>query len=111
MDAFGNRAAYVGDYLRRAAESIVGWGGNDKIGAYYPMARFDSEGSSELAAITEWEVLSRLADVLARAGCTRRHMARPGSRPYQLTARTSLRSSHDQQGRSGCPERDLASPG
>jgi len=45
MNAFGNRAAYDGDYLRRAAESMVGWGGNDKIEAYYPMARFDSEGA------------------------------------------------------------------
>ena len=45
MDAFGNRAAYDGNYLRRAAESMVGWGGNDKIEAYYPMARFDSDGA------------------------------------------------------------------
>jgi len=45
MDAFGNRAAYAGNYLRRAAESMVGWGGNDKIEAYYPMARFDSKGT------------------------------------------------------------------
>jgi hypothetical protein len=44
MDAFGNRAAYGGDYLRRAAEAMVGWGGNDKIEAYYPMARFDASG-------------------------------------------------------------------
>ena len=46
MDAFGNRATYAGNYLRRAAESMVGWGGNDKIEAYYPMARFDSEGAA-----------------------------------------------------------------
>jgi len=45
MDAFGNRAAYDGNYLRRAAESMVGWGGNDKIEAYYPMARVDSDGA------------------------------------------------------------------
>jgi len=44
MDAFGNREAYAGDYLRRAAESMVGWGGNDRIEAFYPMARVDADG-------------------------------------------------------------------
>lgn len=44
MSAFGNRAAYAGDYLRRAAESMVGWGGNDQVEAYYPMARVDADG-------------------------------------------------------------------
>lgn len=44
MDAFGNRQAYGGDYVRRAAESMVGWGGNDRIEASYPMARVDGEG-------------------------------------------------------------------
>lgn len=44
MAAFGNRAAYGGDYLRRGAESMVGWGGNDQIEAYYPMARLDADG-------------------------------------------------------------------
>ncbi len=45
MDAFGNRRAYGGDYLRRAAESMVGWGGNDSIEASYPIARVDGDGS------------------------------------------------------------------
>jgi hypothetical protein len=45
MKAFGNREAYAGDYLRRAAESMVGWGGNDAIEAYYPMARVDRDGN------------------------------------------------------------------
>ena len=45
MDAFGDRAAYDGNYLRRAAESMVGWGGNDKVEAYYPMARVDADGN------------------------------------------------------------------
>ena len=45
MDAFGNREAYAGDYLRRAAESMVGWGGNDRIEASYPMARVDADGN------------------------------------------------------------------
>lgn len=44
MDAFGNRAAYGGDYLRRATESMLGWGGNDQIEAFYPMARVDAAG-------------------------------------------------------------------
>ncbi len=44
MDAFGNRDAYGGDYLRRATESMVGWGGNDRVEAYYPMARVDGDG-------------------------------------------------------------------
>ncbi len=45
MAAFGDREAYGGNYLRRAAESMVGWGGNDKIEAYYPMARADADGN------------------------------------------------------------------
>jgi hypothetical protein len=45
MKAFGNRQAYGGDYLRRAAESMLGWGGNDAIEAYYPMARVDGDGN------------------------------------------------------------------
>jgi hypothetical protein len=45
MDAFGDRDAYRGNYLRRAAESMAGWGGNDKIEAYYPMARVDAGGN------------------------------------------------------------------
>ena len=45
MDSFGNRAAYAGDYFRRAVESMVGWGGNDKIEAFYPIARVDADGN------------------------------------------------------------------
>jgi hypothetical protein len=44
MNAFGDRRAYAGDYLRRAAESMVGWGGNDRVEASYPMARVDADG-------------------------------------------------------------------
>ena len=44
MNAFGNREAYAGDYLRRATESMVGWGGNDRIEASYPIARVDADG-------------------------------------------------------------------
>ncbi len=43
-EAFGDRAWFAGDYMLRAAGSMVGWGGNDKVEAYYPMAREDSEG-------------------------------------------------------------------
>jgi hypothetical protein len=45
MNAFGDRHAYAGDYLRRAAESMVGWGGNDQIEASYPIARVDADGN------------------------------------------------------------------
>ncbi|TFG69046.1 MAG: DUF1254 domain-containing protein [Thermomicrobiales bacterium] len=45
MNAFGTRRAYAGNYLRRAAESMVGWGGNDQIEASYPIARVDADGT------------------------------------------------------------------
>ena len=45
MNAFGNRQAYAGNDLRRAAESMVGWGGNDQVEAYYPMGRVDADGN------------------------------------------------------------------
>jgi hypothetical protein len=45
MDAFGTRQDYGGDYLRRAAEAMVGWGGNDQSEAYYPLARVDADGA------------------------------------------------------------------
>jgi hypothetical protein len=41
---FGNREFYDGDYLLRAVGAITGWGGNDRIEAYYPMAREDANG-------------------------------------------------------------------
>ena len=43
-DAFGDRDFYDGNYMLRAAGAMGGWGGNDKIEAYYPIAREDSEG-------------------------------------------------------------------
>jgi hypothetical protein len=45
MDPFGNREFYGGDYLKRAAAAMVGWGGNDRIEAHYPMARTDIDGN------------------------------------------------------------------
>ncbi|MCL1601983.1 MAG: DUF1214 domain-containing protein, partial [Actinomycetia bacterium] len=45
MDPFGNRAFYDGDYMKRAASAMVGWGGNDRIEAHYPMARTDVDGN------------------------------------------------------------------
>ena len=44
LDAFGNRDFYGGDYLLRAAAAMVGYLGNDKIEAYYPLTHEDSEG-------------------------------------------------------------------
>jgi hypothetical protein len=45
LDPFGNRAFYDGDYMKRAASAMVGWGGNDRIEADYPMARTDVDGN------------------------------------------------------------------
>lgn len=45
LDPFGNRAFYVRDYMKRAASAMVGWGGNDRIEADYPMARTDVDGN------------------------------------------------------------------
>jgi hypothetical protein len=45
MDPFGNRAFYGDDYMKRAAASMIGWGGNDQIEAHYPMARGDVDGN------------------------------------------------------------------
>ena len=44
MDPFGNREFFNGDYLKRAAVAMIGWGGNDKIEATYPMARKGPDG-------------------------------------------------------------------
>lgn len=44
VDALGGRDFFDGDYLLRAAGAMAGWGGNDKVEAYYPMARVDGEG-------------------------------------------------------------------
>ncbi len=43
-DAFGDRAYYAGDYLKRAADAQIGWGGNDRVEAFYPLARRDADG-------------------------------------------------------------------
>ena len=44
MDPFGNREFFNGDYLKRAAVAMIGWGGNDKVEATYPMARKGPDG-------------------------------------------------------------------
>jgi hypothetical protein len=44
VEALGSREFFGGDYLLRAAGAMAGWGGNDTIEAYYPLAREDSEG-------------------------------------------------------------------
>jgi len=44
VEALGNRDFFDGDYLLRAAGAMAGWGGNDKIEAYYPLAREDAAG-------------------------------------------------------------------
>ena len=44
VSALGNRDFFDGDYLLRAAGAMAGWGGNDKVEAFYPLAREDSEG-------------------------------------------------------------------
>ena len=43
-DAMGSREFFNGNYLLRAAGAMGGWGGNDKIEAFYPIAREDSKG-------------------------------------------------------------------
>ena len=43
-EALGSRAFFAGDYLLRAAGAMAGWGGNDKLEAYYPIARVDADG-------------------------------------------------------------------
>ena len=45
-DAFGDRAYYGGDYGKRAADAMIGWGGNDRIEAFYPLARRDADGEA-----------------------------------------------------------------
>ena len=44
VEALGSRDFFDGDYLLRAAGAMAGWGGNDKIEAFYPMARVDANG-------------------------------------------------------------------
>lgn len=45
VDPFGDREFYAGDFMKRAAATMVGWGGNDRIEAHYPMARADVDGN------------------------------------------------------------------
>lgn len=42
--ALGSREFFGGDYLLRAAGAMAGWGGNDKIEAFYPLSREDATG-------------------------------------------------------------------
>jgi hypothetical protein len=44
VEALGSREFFEGDYLLRAAGAMAGWGGNDKIEAFYPLARTDADG-------------------------------------------------------------------
>ncbi len=44
MDPFGNREFFNGDFLKRAAVAMIGWGGNDKAEATYPMLRKGPDG-------------------------------------------------------------------
>ncbi len=44
VEALGSREFFDGDYLLRAAGAMAGWGGNDKIEAFYPLARTDVDG-------------------------------------------------------------------
>jgi hypothetical protein len=43
-DCFGPRQFFGGDYLLRAAGAQMGWGGNDRIEAFYPMLDEDADG-------------------------------------------------------------------
>lgn len=43
-NVFGTREWYDGDYLLRAAGAMAGWGGNDAVEAFYPLAREDANG-------------------------------------------------------------------
>jgi hypothetical protein len=46
VSPFGNREFYDGDYLTRAVGAITGWGGNDQIEAYYPIAKENANGDA-----------------------------------------------------------------
>lgn len=58
-DVFGDRGYYLGDYLKRAVGAQLGWGGNDRIEAFYPMLRADADGEaldgSKHAYTLTWE--------------------------------------------------------
>ena len=59
-DSFGDRAYYGGDHLKRAAGAQMGWGGNDRIEAHYPLLRRDADGdpfdASAHAYTMTWDV-------------------------------------------------------
>ena len=44
-DPFGNREFYKGDFLKRAAGAMLGWGGNDAVEAFYPSTHVDADGN------------------------------------------------------------------
>lgn len=44
VEAFGTREFFAGNYLLRAAGAMAGWGGNDIVEAFYPIAREDADG-------------------------------------------------------------------
>lgn len=44
VEALGSREFFAGDYELRGAGAMAGWGGNDKIEAFYPLARVDGDG-------------------------------------------------------------------
>lgn len=43
VDALGDREFFAGDYELRAAGAMAGWGGNDTVEAFYPLARVDAD--------------------------------------------------------------------
>jgi hypothetical protein len=43
-DPFGDRVFFAGDYFKRAAMAMFGWGGNDRLEAYYPLLHLDADG-------------------------------------------------------------------
>ena len=45
VEALGSREFFAGDYGLRAAGAMAGWGGNDKVEAFYPMCREDADGN------------------------------------------------------------------
>ncbi|MFV2063612.1 MAG: DUF1254 domain-containing protein [Chloroflexota bacterium] len=44
VDSFGDRARIGADITLRAAGAMMGWGGNDKKEAFYPICRTDADG-------------------------------------------------------------------
>ena len=42
---FGDRRSFAGDFRLRALGAMVGWGGNDRDEAFYPICRQDADGA------------------------------------------------------------------